>query len=182
MPLTFGLLLRSEGWKEVLVGASERRSFSSFRQFLEEYIKATPEEVRGLIEMVKDQTKRMEALDAFDVLVRGGDLAGHGGDRWSGRARAGSENESQADIVRLSREGYGNSAQHALARLRRDRPDLHARVLSGELTPNAAAIEAGWRKRKIQVPDDDPQAIARVLRRRLPPEMLAEVAAALVKP
>jgi hypothetical protein len=35
----------------------------------------------------------------------------------------------------------------ALARLRRDRPDIHARVLAGELSPHAGMIEAGFRKK-----------------------------------
>jgi hypothetical protein len=35
-----------------------------------------------------------------------------------------------------------------LARLDRDNPDLAARVRAGELSANAAAIEAGWRKKR----------------------------------
>jgi hypothetical protein len=42
----------------------------------------------------------------------------------------------------------GNSNAYAIARLRRDRPDIHARVLAGELTPNAGMIEAGFRKKR----------------------------------
>jgi len=37
----------------------------------------------------------------------------------------------------------GNAATHALRRLRRERPDLHARVLARELSPHAALLEAG---------------------------------------
>lgn len=37
-------------------------------------------------------------------------------------------------------------ATYILKRLKRDRPDLFARVIAGELSANAAAIEAGWRK------------------------------------
>ena len=33
-------------------------------------------------------------------------------------------------------------ADYALARLRKDRPDIHARVMAGELTPHAGMIEA----------------------------------------
>jgi hypothetical protein len=40
----------------------------------------------------------------------------------------------------------GNKAAYALRRLRNARPDLHARVLSGVLSANAAMIEAGFRK------------------------------------
>lgn len=41
----------------------------------------------------------------------------------------------------------GNSKQAALRRLRKDRPDLLERVVSKELSANAAMIEAGFRKR-----------------------------------
>jgi hypothetical protein len=39
----------------------------------------------------------------------------------------------------------GNSRAYTLTRLKRERPDLYARVKAGELSANAAAIEAGWR-------------------------------------
>jgi hypothetical protein len=42
----------------------------------------------------------------------------------------------------------GNSAAAALRRLRKDRPDIHARVLAGELTAHAGMIEAGFRKKR----------------------------------
>jgi hypothetical protein len=36
----------------------------------------------------------------------------------------------------------GNARQHALRKLRKSRPDLHAQVLKGKLSPHAAMIEA----------------------------------------
>ena len=47
----------------------------------------------------------------------------------------------------ISIEG-GTSKNYTLARLKRDRPDLAQRVVDGELSANAAAIEAGFRKRQ----------------------------------
>lgn len=43
---------------------------------------------------------------------------------------------------------FRDDASYALARLRRDRPDLHARVLAGEISANAAMVLAGFRKPK----------------------------------
>ena len=40
-----------------------------------------------------------------------------------------------------------NDATYALRRLRKDRPDIHARVLAGEITANAGMVEAGLRKK-----------------------------------
>ena len=43
---------------------------------------------------------------------------------------------------------FGTSAAYAIAKLRKDRPDIHRRVLDGELTANAGMIEAGFRKKR----------------------------------
>ena len=42
----------------------------------------------------------------------------------------------------------GTTRAAALRRLRKDRPDIHARVLAGELSPHAGMIEAGFRNRQ----------------------------------
>lgn len=46
----------------------------------------------------------------------------------------------------------GNTPLAAIRRLRKDRPDLHALVLAGELSPHGAMVEAGFRPRTISVP------------------------------
>jgi hypothetical protein len=49
--------------------------------------------------------------------------------------------------VHISGRPSGNSRAAFLRRLRKDRPDIHARVLAGELTPHAGMIEAGFRRK-----------------------------------
>jgi hypothetical protein len=39
----------------------------------------------------------------------------------------------------------GNSNTYALRKLRKDRPDLHEQVVSGEKSPHAAMVEADFR-------------------------------------
>lgn len=73
----------------------------------------------------------------------------------------------------------GNTAQHALRKLRSDRPDLHARVLAGECSPHAAMIEAGFRRPTATVPLDDMVTLAAYLRRRLTAEQLVALLEAL---
>jgi hypothetical protein len=70
----------------------------------------------------------------------------------------------------------GTSGSAALRRLRKDRRDLYELVLAGELSPHAAMVEAGFRPKTFTVRADDPDAIARTLRRRLEPDVLARVA------
>ena len=48
----------------------------------------------------------------------------------------------------------GTTRARALRHLRDHRPDLHNRVIAGELSPNAAMICAGFRRRTFTVPDD----------------------------
>lgn len=62
----------------------------------------------------------------------------------------------------------GNTAQKALRRLRKDRPDLHARVLAQELSPHAAALEAGHRRRYVSVRSDDLGSAFRTLSKYFP--------------
>jgi hypothetical protein len=78
----------------------------------------------------------------------------------------GSHQGERADIVDNVNEvrPVGNSAAQALRRLRRDRPDLHGRVLDGELSPHAAAVEAGFRRRTFTCPADVAGATKALLR------------------
>ena len=58
---------------------------------------------------------------------------GHGGDRGTARDEKGrfvKSEKPQADNIRMRRQ-YGTSREDTLARLRRDRPDLAARVDAG---------------------------------------------------
>lgn len=56
----------------------------------------------------------------------------------------------------------GNSESAALRRLRKDRLDLHAQVIAGEMSAHAAMVKAGFRPKTVTVPIDIEKA-ARVL-------------------
>lgn len=68
----------------------------------------------------------------------------------------------------------GTSKDHALRKLRKDAPELHAKVLANEMTAHAAMIQAGFRPRTATVRLDNAQSMARVLRKVEPP-VLAEL-------
>jgi len=56
------------------------------------------------------------------------------------------------DMSSLPPSGQGgNSRDYTLARLKRDRPDLAELVIGGAMSANAAAIEAGFRRRDTPV-------------------------------
>jgi hypothetical protein len=50
---------------------------------------------------------------------------------------------TNSDNVTNGRDGRGNGKAYTLDRLKRERPDLFARVVAKELSANKAAIEAG---------------------------------------
>jgi hypothetical protein len=52
------------------------------------------------------------------------------------------------NIVMEVKHQQGNSLAYTLARLSRDHSKLYDRVIAGELSANAAAIEAGFRKKR----------------------------------
>ena len=50
--------------------------------------------------------------------------------------------------VKGTNASTGNSRAYTVSRLQRESPELFAKVASGEISANAAAIKAGFRKRK----------------------------------
>jgi hypothetical protein len=66
-----------------------------------------------------------------------------------GRGRP-SKDEKDNNVM-ISPKRQGNDRSYLLARLKRDRPELAARVEAGQLSANAAAIEAGFRKPTLTV-------------------------------
>jgi hypothetical protein len=61
----------------------------------------------------------------------------------------------------------GNRKDKALRRLARERPDLLERFERGELSANAAALEAGFRRPSVQITAADPAAAAKRIREKL---------------
>jgi hypothetical protein len=63
-------------------------------------------------------------------------------------AKGGRGNKATTNGPIFNSHGNGsNKASVTIARLKRDYPELAKRVMAGELSPNAAAIEAGFRKK-----------------------------------
>ncbi|MFI6325016.1 hypothetical protein ACIBG8_46375 [Nonomuraea sp. NPDC050556] len=63
----------------------------------------------------------------------------------------------------------------ALRRLREDAPALHNKVVAGELSTNAAMVQAGFRPRTISIPVSRPESAAKTLRSKLSKEELVEL-------
>jgi hypothetical protein len=112
-----------------------------FRRFTD-FVTAHPPEGLGTnMQVLMSICRHSGDMEAVDALAQIEAMA-PGGDRRSDSFKVGITNLEKNDT------GY------AMRRLAKDTPELHAQVLAGELSPNAAAIEAGFRKRKFQLPDD----------------------------
>lgn len=71
-------------------------------------------------------------------------------------------------------------AAYDMARLNRDNRQLAQRVANGELSPNRAAIEAGFRKQKL-ILSSNPQVAGRYLAQRVDKEWLMTMVDAYMK-
>jgi len=158
-----GLLKRTlrEGcWRSRYI--SQTRNVATFARFVD-FVTAYPPEGLGA---TPDTLRNMcrDDVEALDLLTQ--ELTGQaGGDRKSSDyENIISDNitndifDSKVEAINTS-DGRGTSSTYALRKLRKSRPDLHADVLEGALSPHAAMVEAGFRKRYLQLPDD-PQAAA----------------------
>ena len=76
-----------------------------------------------------------------------------------------SREERESGGVTNTRPNEKASQRHHLARLRRDRPDLAERVIAGDLSASAAAIEAGFRRPMKSIPIDSPESAVKALLR-----------------
>jgi hypothetical protein len=61
-----------------------------------------------------------------------------------------------------------HTAEAITARLKRDDPELAEKVVRGEISPNAAAREKGWRKPRIIL--STPERVADSIRKHMPPD------------
>lgn len=73
-----------------------------------------------------------------------------------------------------------DSVSRVTARLKRDDPALAARVVAGDITPNAAARQKGWRKPRIVL--TSPASVAVRVRQHFTPGQVAELRALLDDP
>lgn len=132
----------------------EKPKFNFFEEFVTApFFEGLNSDVRTLRHVCRDD---QEALDAIDRALKQGQP--HGGDRRSPEAKIKLSNRQ------LDQYPSGDTTEAALRRLRKYRPDLHERVMGGELSPHAAAVEAGFRSKRFSVPGD-PKRAAAILRR-----------------
>lgn len=148
VPKAITTIIETEAWREFVVEETgELIRYERFCDFVTtKPLEGVGTDVETLRRLCRDD---MAALDALD------------------RATANPNHRPDKSLESndLSPTPQENTTPGTLRRLRKDAPDLHQRVLGGELSPNAAAIEAGFRPRRVSVRTDDVGSAARTLAR-----------------
>jgi hypothetical protein len=147
----------------------EPLGFASVADFIRRGFDLEPEQVDWAIEGLRRfaPDEAMPYLRAVELGKKARDLddKDRRDQRPAGRpAKAESLYNNETDIQDY-KAPTGTSAAAALRRLRKDRPDIHARVLAGEITPHAGMVEAGFRKRAERKPLSALERIKKLLRK-----------------
>lgn len=158
--IAFKSCIRSGAWKHYKSKLGKEINHTDFLEFLKrKYPYGLDIESETLRKMINYD---IEALDLFDQLT----TRPHGTNRFT--------NDIDNDNIMIYSE-QGTSKQYALRKLRKDKPDLHKQVLSGDISPNAAMIKAGFRKKSFTITIDNSINIANRLKNNLSEDMLKEV-------
>lgn len=141
-------LRETEAWKTV--------GFLSWGAMLKKMLNISEQQADIFIRAKRGQWTVEQAKDL-------GPVAKHGGDR---------KTKEQGDNITLTERGTDQT--YTLRRLLRDAPELFAKVESGELSANAAAIKAGFRSKTVTVPVD-PERAARTILKHFTNEQVHEL-------
>ena len=156
VPALLRSLLEEQAWREFVLPAGEVVAYKRFSDF----VKARPPRGLGTEEALIERLVGTHDPDLL-VLLHEAEKVGKPGPPAEGEMRG----ESSA----ISDDQTGKTA----ARLQRDHPEQYAAVQTGALSINAAAVVAGIRPRRFSIRADDPDSIARSLRKNLTPEAIA---------
>lgn len=150
-------IIREDMWHEYLAPSGEVMHFASFNEFLvSEWGLST---TFGMVQRICGED--IEALDLL-VNVTGARAGAKEGNQNAARSATITKRDEEQQPSLLSEQTAetivdnvnncfekdhidGNGRAYALRRLRTERPDIHARVLRGELSPHRGMIEAGFR-------------------------------------
>lgn len=158
VPALLVRVINEEMWCErVIIKTGERVTFRRFLDFVTtDPLEGLGADMATLRRLCGDNPA---ALDALDRATQRGE---------------GRPAETLYIVQDLDIAPTGNTAASALRRLRKAAPELHERVLTGDLSPHAAMLEAGFRRKTMQLPTD-PEGVARALLRKFTHEDLRRI-------
>ena len=171
-------IVEDQTWRKVPRDVDDPRPFETFRQLVEARrpfgLQYSIKQLEALLQLhhPHEETKasvreRMNVMRTeVRQLVKQETRVAHdqGGDR-----RSPDFQNSNTDLKR-------ETAEHVISRLKKKAPALAERVIAGEISAHAAALQAGIRKPRFSVRSDDPAAAARAQRKHMNPDDLAALA------
>lgn len=141
----------------------QQLGYASVGDLVQDGLGVDPVDVGMVVEWLKryrpNQPVSLPEAIKQALLAHGGNHNPKGRNQYSDNSESG-----QGSVTTLTTQDRG--ANYNIRRLNRDNPELANRVMAGELSPDAAAVEAGFRKRRFRLPDD-PYAAGRYLAERV---------------
>jgi hypothetical protein len=153
-PFFIKKLINTGAWKKRTLEMSGKTvEFDNFIEFCE----SQPMSGLGFdFALVKKLCKEdNEVVKLLDDLNRRGP-----GKTWDSRTQDNNLYNVQDNSKQLA--PTGNSKEALLRKLEKHAPEMLDKVLAGEISPNAACIKAGLKKKTLQIPDDPKKAAEKI--------------------
>ena len=166
-------IIGGEMWKELLV--KETGEVVNFKSFID-FVTTQPPEGLGT---TLDTIKRLGSHDNEMLAAVDGATKRKPGDWIPNPNGIGGKSHKTIDDVSIVNNNnidrpVGNTRQAGLRRLAKDRPDLHTRILSHQISVNAAMVEAGFRPKTLTIPID-PKRAAQVIKRQFSQDQIDQL-------
>lgn len=177
-------VIKNEMWRKRIVRQTKKEiEYRRFADFIKDY---PPEGLGTNFNTLMSICRFENDIEAVDLLANidagkeGGNNNPNGIGGKSGKTK---DTIVTVDIINSDNRQErptGTSSAATMRRLAKDFPNIHERVLTGELSPNKAALEAGFRQPKLQIPTD-PTAAGRYLAQRVNDAWMLELYDAYMK-
>lgn len=162
VPRWFVRVMQSGAWVNWKNELGREVQPKDFKEFVEtKYPSGIGTTLDILKKLIKDDPKALNLYDEALQRKPGGDR----GNQYTG---------GKPDNIMNGNTEYGTGAAYSLRKLRKDAPEIHKKVLDGELSPHAGMVTAGFRKKSITVPLEV-EGIARRLIKNLSTEQVQEL-------
>lgn len=176
VPSLIKKVITEQMWRERFVTQTKQVIvFKSFREFVEA---DPPEGLKTSVSLLLRICTDYEDMEAVSLIST--EVGGSKGNPTGNNQHRGNVSNTNISSVDEDKPARGDTTDYTVRRLAKQRPDIHAKLLAGELSPNAAAIEAGFRKTKFQLPTD-PSAAGRYLAQRVDQDWFMECYDAYMK-
>lgn len=152
-------------WREFPEPTDGLLRFDTFTQYVTEFLEVNPKSLPYVIEGTGD--------GEFAAEVR--TMLRQDEPKQNSQVGAPLWNLRNPDNIRVSQ--YGTNTSYIVRRLKRDHPELYQQVIDGTLKPSVAAVQAGFRRKVVQVRADDVQkAVNKLLEFYSPQDLLTALA------